>query len=112
MEYDEKYNIHKVVSTTTRYPRIEETCGVDYFYRSKKSLCNENGCWLPSCVNPISFGKDSEGEEIFYCYTEEELLQPLKEGKSLFFNLIGSSIEFYRCFFNKHFPNVKFIATC
>jgi guanylate kinase len=43
MEYNKKYNLHKVVSTTTRYPRIKETCGYDYYYMPKNTLCDAKG---------------------------------------------------------------------
>jgi len=30
MKLHKKYNIHHCISTTTRYPRVNETCGKDY----------------------------------------------------------------------------------
>jgi guanylate kinase len=112
MGYDKKYQLHKVISTTTRYPRINEICGYDYFFTPKCALTDKKGKFLSFCVNPVSFGKDISGEHVWYCYTEKELEEPLKEGKSLFFNVIGSAVPFYKDYFSERFPNVKLISTC
>jgi hypothetical protein len=78
----------------------------------KNTLCDAKGEWLDFCVNPICFGKDITGEDVWYCYTHRELDLPLQQGKSLFFNVIGSSVEFYKKYFREKYPNVELISTC
>jgi len=112
MHLHKKYNLYKPVSTTTRMPRLGETCGKDYYFMYLEQLINPDHTFKPECLNPIQFGKSINGADNYYCFTEQELSKPIKEGKSLVFILIGSAVNFYREWFREHFPHVQTIATC
>jgi len=111
MGYDKKYDLHRCISTTTRYPREGETCGVDYFFLPAKCLIDENGKFQDFCLNPVTFGVELDGSPVYYCFTKQQIDGPLKNKKSIFLNVYGTAVDFYKNYIKKHFPHVKIVTT-
>lgn len=111
MKYDKKYNLYKPVSTTCRLPRLDETCGKDYYYVYKEMIVDENNNPQPNVISPLMFGSE-HGREVWYCFTKEELTKSIRLKKSLVFIINGSMVAFYKDYFYKNFPWIKCITTC